>query len=141
MRAKSVVGAVVGVMLTAGSLQAADVDLVRAVKQGDRAAVRALLQKRVDVNATEPDGTTPLHWAVAHNDQELVTLLTKAGANANAANRYGVTPLLQACETADAPIVEILLNAGAGSGPSPLAKARSSARAPRSMVGRPKFPS
>jgi ankyrin repeat protein len=113
MRTQFVVGAVVGVMLSAGNLRAADVDLVRAVRQGDRAAVRALLQKRVDVNAPEPDGTTPLHWAVAHNDQELVTLLTKAGANANAANRYGVTPLLQACETADAPIVEILLDAGA----------------------------
>ena len=41
--------------------------LVEAIKNEDRAAVRALLQRRADVNALEPDGTTPLHWA-AHMD-------------------------------------------------------------------------
>ena len=38
--------------------------LVDAVKAGDTAGVRALIEKRVDVNAAEADGTTPLHWAV-----------------------------------------------------------------------------
>src|SRR5262245_32646499 len=40
-----------------------DRPLIQAVKNKDIAAVRALLKQRVDVNATEGDGTTALHWA------------------------------------------------------------------------------
>ena len=113
-RTKRIWATALGVVLAAvGVTAAGSIDLVRAVKKGDRAAVRALLHKRADVNAPEPDGTTPLHWAVARNDHDLVALLTKAGAKVNLANRYGVTPLLQACETANALVVEALLNAGA----------------------------
>jgi ankyrin repeat protein len=43
--------------------------------------------------AAEPDGTTPLHWAVRANDLGAVNKLLAAGADAKAANRYGVTPL------------------------------------------------
>ena len=54
-----------------------DVPLVRAAKQKDTAAVRALLQQRVDVNAAEGDGATALHWAAYHDDLELVELLLR----------------------------------------------------------------
>ena len=37
--------------------------LVDAVKANDAVTVRALLDKRVDVNAVQADGTTALHWA------------------------------------------------------------------------------
>ena len=87
--------------------------LVNAAKQGDRAALRALLGGRVDVNAAEPDGMTALLWAVQMNDLEAVDLLIKAKANVNAANRYGVTPLAVACTNGGAAIVERLLRAGA----------------------------
>lgn len=90
-----------------------DARLVDAVKHGDRATVRALLQKHVDVNAPEPDGTTALHWAASRDDVETVKLLVRAGANAKMANRYGVTPLLLACETGGAATAEALLDAGA----------------------------
>ena len=43
---------------------AGDVRLIEAVKQQNRAAIRELVRARTDVNATEPDGTTALHWAV-----------------------------------------------------------------------------
>ena len=72
----------------------------------------ALLQKKVDVNAPEADGTTALHWAVRNNDATLVDRLIRAGANAKAANRYGVTPIALACENGSAPVVERLLKAG-----------------------------
>ena len=57
-------------LLTVLTLGAAgrDVPLVDAVKKADMAAVHALLQQPVDVNAAEPDGTTALHWAV-HQDE------------------------------------------------------------------------
>ena len=46
-----------------------------------------------DVNATQPDGTTALHWAVRQDDLETAQMLISAGARVTAATRYGVTPL------------------------------------------------
>jgi len=100
--------------LVAGLIAAgADVRLVDAIKKGDTAAVRTLLQQRADVNLPEPDGTTALHWAVQRQDQALVDQLIRAGANVKAVNRYGVTPLTLACVSGDAASVELLLKAGA----------------------------
>jgi ankyrin repeat protein len=88
-------------------------NLREAVRSGNRAAVRALLQKRVDVNAPDPDGTTALHWAVRANDVETVTALLRAGANANAANTYAATPLTLAAMNGNAVITQALLSAKA----------------------------
>jgi ankyrin repeat protein len=104
---------VVGVAMLAATLYAAgDTRLVSAVKAGDTAAVTALLAKKADPNAAEPDGTTPLHWAVRNDAGALVDRLLKAGANAKTANRYGITPIALACESGNAAIVERLLKAG-----------------------------
>ena len=43
--------------------------LVAAVKTGDTAAVRTLINSKVDINATEVDGTSALHWAVRAGDR------------------------------------------------------------------------
>jgi len=67
--------------------------LIDAVKHGDRAAIRTILQTRPNVNAASADGTTALHWAAQLNDLETTQLLLKAGANVRAVNRYGMTPL------------------------------------------------
>ena len=40
----------------------AKVSLADAAMQGDRAAVRALLEQQVDVNVAQGDGSTALHW-------------------------------------------------------------------------------
>ncbi len=64
------------------------------------------------VQATDPDGTTPLHWAVRNNDIAQVDRLLRAGANANAANRYGITPIYLACQNGSAAAVSRLLKAG-----------------------------
>ncbi len=92
---------------------AADTRLIDAVKSHNAAAVRAQIAARVDVNAAEPDGTTPLHHAVHADDAAVVDLLVKAGAQVNVANRYGVRPLTLACENGNAAIIERLLQAGA----------------------------
>src|SRR5688572_8300638 len=76
---------------------AVDTRLVSAVKMGDATTAAALLAKKADPNAAEPDGTTPLHWAARNGDAALVDRLLKAGANAKTANRYGVTPIAVAC--------------------------------------------
>jgi ankyrin repeat protein len=94
-------------------LQADDLRLTDAIKRGDRAEVRRLIEQRADVNAAGPDGTTPLHWAAEQADLETAGLLIRAGARATAANRYGVTPLSVACVSGDPKLIELLLEAGA----------------------------
>src|SRR5256885_6373574 len=73
----------------------AELTLVDAVKAANRDAVRAILatpRGKAAVNTAEPDGTTPLHWAVRADEAAMVRTLIAAGANVNAVNRYGVTP-------------------------------------------------
>jgi ankyrin repeat protein len=91
----------------------AQVTLVDAVKAGDTPRVRALLDTRADVNATQSDGTTPLHWAVDRDQPEVVQMLIRAGANVTAANRYGATPLWLASVNGNAKTMAMLLEAGA----------------------------
>src|SRR5690348_11920923 len=94
-------------------LAAPDLRLADAAMNGDMAAVRSLVQQKADVNATLPDGTTALHWAVRADDLETADLLIRAGANVKTADRYGVTPLYLACSNASARMIRRLLDAGA----------------------------
>ena len=108
--------AVLAAVLIAGlglSVEAADLRLVNAVKNQDRAAVTSLLQQKIDVNTPEADGTTALHWAVRADDLDTADRLIKAGADIKRANRYGVTPLYLASVNGSAPMIEKLLKAGA----------------------------
>src|SRR5450631_3098369 len=72
--------------------------LADAVKTGNQQVLRALLAKKVDVNAAGPDGTTALIVAAERNDNEAARLLLAGGAKVTVANRYGVTPLSLAAE-------------------------------------------
>ena len=99
-------------VLAADTVATKDTRLVQAAKAGNSAAAIALIQKRIDPNVAEPDGTTALHWAVRSNDLSLVDRLIKAGAKANTENRYGVTPIFLACQNASGAVVERLIAAG-----------------------------
>ncbi len=109
------VGLLAFVLLAGASppAESADLQIKEAIRSGDHAAVRALLDDGADVNAPEADGATVLHWAVRWDDRESVDLLLGAGADAAAANAYGVTPLSLACINRSAPLVARLLDAGA----------------------------
>jgi uncharacterized protein len=87
--------------------------VVEAVKQGNPAAVKALIAQHADVNAAEADGMTALHWAVRGNDAQTVLMLIRAGANVNAASRYGMTPILFAAQNGEPAVIAALLKAGA----------------------------
>jgi uncharacterized protein len=71
------------------------------------------LSDPASVNASSPDGTTPLHWAVRADDLRTVESLLASGADPKASNRYGVTPVSLACSNANAVILKRLLDAGA----------------------------
>jgi uncharacterized protein len=94
-------------------LALASASLVDAVKSGDKAAAVALIGQRADVNATEADGTTPLHWAVHRGDLDLAQRLIRAGAKVNVKNDYGSTPMSEAAILGRADLLETLLKAGA----------------------------
>jgi uncharacterized protein len=103
-------------LLLAVSLFGAEIGrlpLVDAAKRSDKDAVRSLIQKKIDVNAAEPDGTTALHWAAYRDDLDSADLLLKAGAKANAANDLGATPLWNASQNGSVAMVRRLLDAGA----------------------------
>lgn len=95
------------------STNGADLRLVDAVKTQDYEAATELVKRQVDVNATQPDGATALHWATYWDAVGMADLLIAAGADVNAANDYGVTPLGLACENGAGDMVTRLLEAAA----------------------------
>ena len=87
--------------------------VVEAAKNGDEAALRALVAEGVDVNATAGDGSTALLWASHRDLPASVELLIEAGADVNRANDLGATPLWAAGENGGVAVAELLLDAGA----------------------------
>ena len=87
--------------------------VVEAAKNGDEAALRALVEEGVDVNATAGDGSTALLWASHRDLPESVELLIEAGADVNRANDLGATPLWAAGENGGVAVAGLLLDAGA----------------------------
>jgi ankyrin repeat protein len=86
-------------------------DLIRA---GNREAVlAAITSPDIDVNAADPDGSTPLLWATYSVDHEMVRALLKKGAKAKVTNHYGSSPLSEAVKLGDVELVRMLLDAGA----------------------------
>jgi ankyrin repeat protein len=94
---------------------AKDARLAEAAMKRDTAAVRTLLEQKVDVNVPGKDGTPALHWVVRVDDVETAQLLIRAGADVKLADRYGVTPLFLACSNGNAAMIKVLLDAGADS--------------------------
>jgi ankyrin repeat protein len=91
-----------------------DSRVAEAAMREDAAAVRALLQQRADVNGTQGDGMTALHWAAEHGDRDLTAALLAAGASPAAQTRIGRhTPLHVAAKGGHHPVVKLLVDAGA----------------------------
>src|SRR6187401_1136959 len=72
----------------AGSAVAAEnAALADAAEQRNGALIRKLLDAGADINVTQVDGMTALHWAVYNDDVATARMLVRAGAKVNAANR------------------------------------------------------
>jgi ankyrin repeat protein len=88
--------------------------LFRAIALRDVNEVRRTLSTGADVNATNPEGVTPLMRAAMDGEVEIVeTLLAAGGANVNVQSESGETALLRAALYGRAEIVKLLVARGA----------------------------
>src|SRR5687768_14448657 len=82
MLTKSAATCMLALLFTASAFASTPTSpLADAAEKSDRAAIRALLKQRADVNTTQADGMTALHWAAHHDDREIAEMLVRAGAN------------------------------------------------------------
>ena len=95
------------------SISQENYEFIAAARGENIDAVNKLLGAGSDVNATQGDGATALHWATHRNNLELVQLLIEVGADVNIANDLGATPLWLATLNGSASIAEKLIVAGA----------------------------
>jgi cytohesin len=123
---------VIGLPFVAGAALPAQADtpsLVNAAKQGDREAVRSIVNGPAKKDVRGAEGVAALVWAASRNDVEMVDLLLKAGANVKGANEFGATPVYAAAALADPAMTVKLIAAGADpsaplmSGETPLMEA------------------
>ena len=80
-----------------------------AARQGDVAAVRALLAKGVDINSRFRYGTTALWHAAERGHVEVVKLLLASGADVNAKDDLAGPPIVMAAFKGNTEIIKLLL--------------------------------
>jgi hypothetical protein len=94
--------------------EARNEEFFAAAKKGDVAAVKALLDKGVDVNARTRYGATAISYAADKGNLEVIRVLIEAGADVNVKDTfYGEVPLGWALMRSHADIVGLLLQKGA----------------------------
>lgn len=82
-------------------------------RYGDLEAVEDFLAIGKDVNMTDSEQRTPLHFASGTGHAEIASALIDAGANVSATDNQGNTPLHYAAGYGRPALVELLLDAGA----------------------------
>jgi len=83
--------------------------LVHAVATGDPQLFEAAVAERLDVNATDAEGRTPLVLATEQRDHALVARLLELGASVESAGPNGLTPLMIAAAAGDLDLVRVFL--------------------------------
>ncbi|HEY4362719.1 MAG TPA: ankyrin repeat domain-containing protein [Bryobacteraceae bacterium] len=89
--------------------------LLLMIPTNDLAVAQSLLDAGAEVDRPDPEGLTPLHWAVLGNHVELAQLLLNHGAQVNRQDKHGMTPLLYAAniDFGDHQMLDRLLKSGA----------------------------
>ena len=88
-------------------------DLVKAASNGDLTTVRAMLEKKIDINYKNEIGLTALMAASFTSHVEIVQALLAKGANIDLRAKEGVTALIAASLNGHAEVIQILLAKGA----------------------------
>lgn len=72
--------------------------------------VKVLLAAGADVNMTNDNGQSPLHYAASRNREDIAKCLLEAGAHVNAADKLGNTSLHRAASRGHLSMVQSLLS-------------------------------
>ena len=88
-----------------------DLQLIEAVKAGDRAAALSQLGSGAQPDQRDEQGWTPLCWAAGRGDAGLVSALVEAGADVFAAGRDQRTPYMIALAAGHAEVARALREA------------------------------
>ncbi len=92
---------------------AREYNLMIASSKGYTSEIERWLKLGANINATAPEGATPLMFAVANNQEESVRLLLENDADTEKAANDSKTPLLVAVDNGNTGIAEMLIRAGA----------------------------
>jgi uncharacterized protein len=106
------VGLTVVLLLVSGCKSTSKpIDVWDLLKSGDENARNHFLSE-VDVNAVDPDGKSPLHYAAEKKDAQLAAFFISLGANPNVTDNFGQTPLGICIANNDAKVAEVLATGG-----------------------------
>lgn len=115
--------------LLSGCSRESYTELMKAAKDGNAVAVKQILDRGADVNASTSKGKRALMVAASEGKAEVARLLIERGAEVDAADVYGTTALIVAATSGHTDVVALLLEHGAdpaasdSSGGSPLVNA------------------
>lgn len=85
----------------------------QSVRSGDATAIRDLVEQGVDIDESDNEDLTPLHYAAYQGQVAMTQQLLDCGAGINAQDIYGYTPLMLATRSGKTEIVKLLLMRGA----------------------------
>ena len=95
--------------LSPGVSLASDSELLKAVRIGDLAAIRASAPNAIDVDISDHNGKNALMVAAKLGDDQTVNYLLSLGADPNAENNNGGTPIMFAAISGNVSIIKQLI--------------------------------
>ncbi len=83
--------------------------LLLAVKKRNFEAVQLFVQNKMNVNISDYENFSPLHYAILNKDEKMSFFLIEQGAFVNSQNIYGQTPLMLAAQKGMKKVVAVLV--------------------------------
>lgn len=89
------------------------ISLIYAASEGDLEEVKILIEKGININGQDDEGSTALIAAALAGHTEIINFLISKGADINIADNYGHTALTMVVEEGNYEMANLLINLGA----------------------------